>query len=91
METSLVLLFSKVSGSTQMVETFSDKQRLQHFEPYWYGEAFFWMFHDMLLSRPLSYKFHTFFDSSVSFMHSGCLKDFVYLLYHDLNSPSEVP
>ena len=89
---SSVLLFSKVSGSGQMMETFSDKQRLQYFEPDCYGEAFLWISHDRLLSRPWSFKFHTCFDSSVSFMHSWCLKVFVWFMYRDLNySPSEVP
>ena len=70
-----------------MMETFSDKHRSQR----WYGEAFLWISHDRLLSRPWSFKFHTCFDSSVTFMHSRFLKDFVWLLYRDLNSPSEVP
>ena len=83
LEISSVLLFSKLSRSAQMKETFSDKKRSQRFEPHWYGEAFLW--------RPWSFTFHTCFDSSVSFMHSRCLKDFVWLLYRDLNSPSEVP
>ena len=30
-----------MSGSVQMMETFSDKHRLQRFEPHWYGEAFY--------------------------------------------------
>ena len=91
MEISSVLFFSKVSGSAQMMETFLTKQRLQHFEPHWYGEAFLWISHDRWLSSPWSFKFHTCIDSSVSFMHSQCLKDFVCMLYRDLNSPSEIP
>ena len=91
LEINSVILFSKVSGSAQIMETFSDKQRSQRFEPHWYGEAFLWISHDRLLSRPSSFKSYTFFDSSVSFMHSQCLKDFVCLLYRDLSSPSEVP
>ena len=39
LEISSVLLFSKVSGSAKMMETFSGKQRSQRFEPHWYGEA----------------------------------------------------
>ena len=50
MEISSVLFFSKVSGSAQMMETFPTKQRLQHFEPHWYGEASLWISHDRLLS-----------------------------------------
>ena len=51
LQTSWVLLFSKVSGSAQTMETFSGKQRSQRFEPHWYGEAFLWISHDRLLSR----------------------------------------
>ena len=92
LEISSILFFSKVSWSAEMMETFSDKHRSQRFEPHWYGEVFLWISHDRLLSRPWSFKFHTCFDNSVSFMHSRCLKDFVWLLYRVLNSPSsEVP
>ena len=59
LEISLVLLFSKVSRSAQMMETFSDKHRLQRFEPCWYGETFLLISHDRLLSRPWPFKFHT--------------------------------
>ena len=34
-----------------MVETFSDKHKLQRFEPHWYGEAFFRLSHDSLLLK----------------------------------------
>ena len=33
-------MFSNVSGSAQMMEMFSNKQRSQRFEPHWYCEAF---------------------------------------------------
>ena len=89
LEISSVLLFRKVSGSAQMMENFSGKQRSQRFESHWCDEAFLWISCDRLLSW--SFTFHTWFDSSVSFIHSRCLKDFVWLLYRDLSSPSEVP
>ena len=81
LEISSVLLLSKVSGSTQMIETFSNTHRSQCFEPHWYDEAFLWISHDRLLSRAWPVKFHTCFDNLVSFMHSRCLKDFAWLLY----------
>ena len=52
LEISSVLLFNKVSGSAQMMEAFSDKHRLQGFEPHWYGEAFLQIFHDRLFLKP---------------------------------------
>ena len=71
-----------------MMETFLDKHRSQHFEPHLYDEVFLRIFQGRLLSKPWSFKFHTCFDNSVSFMHSRCLKNFVWLLYRALNSPS---
>ena len=58
-EINSILLFSKVSGSAQMIETFPDKLRSQRFEPHWYGEAFLWISHDRFLSKLWSFKFHT--------------------------------
>ena len=66
-----------MSGSAQMMETFSDNHRSQALEPQWYGEAFLWISHDRLLSKPSSFKSHICFDNSVSLMHSGFLNDFV--------------
>ena len=77
LEISLVLLFSKVSKSAQMMETFSNKHRLQHFEPQWYGEAFLWISHDRLSSRPWSFKVP---HISVSQYHS-CICDIWKILY----------
>ena len=37
--------------------------RPQLFEPHWYGEAFFWISHDRLLSRPW-YEDHGFLSST---------------------------
>ena len=87
LEISPVLLFSKMSWTSQMMETFSNKHKLQRFELHWYGKVFLWIFHDRLLYRPWSFKC---FHNSVSFMHSRCLKDFLWLLYRVLNSPSEI-
>ena len=61
---------SQVSGPAQMMETFSDKHRSQRFELHWYGEAFLWIYHDRLLSRPRYFKFHTCFDNCISSMDS---------------------
>ena len=40
LEISSVLLFSGVSGLSQIMETFSNKHISQRFEPHGYGEAF---------------------------------------------------
>ena len=73
-------------GSAQMMETFSDKHKSQRFEPHWYSEAFLWISHDSQNHDSQ----HTCFDNSVSLMHSRCLNDSLWLLYHVLNSPLEV-
>ena len=65
----LFLLFSKVSGSAQMMKTFSGNHKSQGFESHWYGKTFLWISHNRLLSRPCSFNFGTYFDKSVSFMH----------------------
>ena len=44
LQISSVHVFRKVSESAQMIETFSNKHRLQSFEPHWNSEAFLWIF-----------------------------------------------
>ena len=77
-----------MSGSIQMMETFLDKHRLQRFAPRLYDEVFLRISQGRLVSRPWSFKFHKCFDNTVSFIHSRCLNNFVWLLYRVLNSPS---
>ena len=51
LEISSVLLFNKVSASTQMMETFSTNRDRNVFEPHWCGEAnhdFVWLLYRVL-------------------------------------------
>ena len=75
------LLFSKVSGSTQMMGTFFGRHRLQRFELHWYDKDFLWISYETLLSKLWSFKFDVYFDNSVSFMYSQCVNNFAWLLY----------
>ena len=97
MEISSVLLFSKVSGSAQMMETISEKHRSQRFEPHWYGEAFLRISHDRLLSRQemqdhgLLSSTHVLITQTYSCIHGVCKILYGCHIYRILNSPSEVP
>ena len=90
LEISSVHLFSKVSGSAQVWKLFPTKidcNVLSHIGmvgPFC-GFSMIDCYQDHALISS------TRFDNSVSFMHSPCLKDFLWLLYRVLKSPSKVP
>ena len=84
-EISSVLLFSKVSGSAQMMDFLGGNHRLHCLNHIGILRPFCgfsvidcYQDHGLL-------KFHTCFDDPASFMLSRCLKDFVWLLYRVLS------
>ena len=47
--------------------------------------------HLMLNDLPFSFKFQTYFDSSVSFAYFAFVNDFLWLLCRSLNRPAVIP